>query len=340
MNPLISVCMPNYNGEKFIEEAINSVLSQTYKNFELIIVDDVSTDNSIELVKKYDDPRIKLFVNKINVHTSGTVNRAINLSKGEIIAVLHSDDKYEPDFFEEIIKAYNKYPDKKVFVTGVYNYHSDINTLKSWYPYKTEGVQNKLQALIKLTLANNIGNGVNVALHRSCLENTGLFSTKFKYLADYDMWWRLSEKYDFVYIPKLLGYYRIHDSNTTHSIIKDLTFYKEGIEVYKENLFKSKIIDYTIYKKIKFLSQKEIPRKAFFYGIKYKSGKVIRDLLNYSKKDFPNIFFNPECIVLYMTSYFIRNKMSSALEVVIRFFGKLILYPNKLIIENSINQLK
>lgn len=101
---LVSVIMPSFNTEKYIKYAIDSVLGQTYKNIELIIVDDCSTDNSVDVIKKYDDPKIKLIVNECNKGAAFSRNIALIESKGEWIAFLDSDDIWEPKKLEEQIK--------------------------------------------------------------------------------------------------------------------------------------------------------------------------------------------------------------------------------------------
>lgn len=97
MMPLVSVVMPLYNGEKYINEAINSVLSQTYKNFELILVEDGSTDNTLNKITLYNDPRIRLFINKKNRGISFATNKGVSESKGKYIALLDDDDIAEKD---------------------------------------------------------------------------------------------------------------------------------------------------------------------------------------------------------------------------------------------------
>lgn len=124
---LVSVIMPSFNTEKYINYSINSVLGQTYKNFELIIVDDCSSDNSVDVIKKYDDPRIKLIVNKCNKGAAFSRNIALIKSRGEWIAFLDSDDIWEPKKLEEQIKfmrelnCWFSYTDYKEFKDNVDN---------------------------------------------------------------------------------------------------------------------------------------------------------------------------------------------------------------------------
>lgn len=99
----VSIIMPNYNCEKFIEETINSVLSQTYNNWELLIVDDCSTDKSVEIIKKFceQDERIKLFINEKNSGAAASRNWALREASGKWIAFLDSDDLWLPEKLEK-----------------------------------------------------------------------------------------------------------------------------------------------------------------------------------------------------------------------------------------------
>ena len=103
---LISIVMPMHNAERFIRETIESILNQTYKNFELIIVDDCSTDSSLEIVKEYanNDNRIVILKNERNLLVSMTRNNGVAVAKGEMVALIDSDDKWEPNFLESVKK--------------------------------------------------------------------------------------------------------------------------------------------------------------------------------------------------------------------------------------------
>ena len=101
---MVSIIMPNYNSEKYIEETIKSVLAQTYNNWELLFVDDLSTDNSLELVHAFDDDRIKVFTSDKNGGAAIARNKAIENARGRWIAFLDSDDLWLPDKLEKQIK--------------------------------------------------------------------------------------------------------------------------------------------------------------------------------------------------------------------------------------------
>lgn len=111
--PLLSVVMPVYNGEKYLSQAIESVLNQTYKNFELIVIDDGSKDDSVRIIKQFqkNDRRIVLLVNEKNRGISNAMNRGIKSAKGEIIALAHGDDICLPNRFAKQLDYLFKHPE-------------------------------------------------------------------------------------------------------------------------------------------------------------------------------------------------------------------------------------
>ena len=101
---MISIVTASYNYAQYIGETIQSVLNQTYSDWELVIVDDCSSDNSVEVIKSFKDDRIKLFVNERNLGLKGTVKRGIELAQGDWVVFLESDDVITPDYLEKKAK--------------------------------------------------------------------------------------------------------------------------------------------------------------------------------------------------------------------------------------------
>ena len=329
MKPLISICMPNYNCEKHIGEAVESVLSQTYPNFELIIMDDASTDSSREIVKSYNDPRIRLYQNKANIHMTPNINKALHLTNGELITILHSDDKYAPNFLEEIVKAYNQYPDQRVFVTGVHNLHHEENYTNPGYPFKTGGIIQKREVLIRLAFENNIGNAASLAVHKDCFKKIGLYSSFHRVIPDYDYMSRLANEFDFVYIPKLLVYYRVHDGNITHNYVEKPIRYQCGSSMFYKNIIGSRILPEDIHEKLISLQNKWRVHKAFNMGIRYKSGTTTRLVLKYSKDLYPVLKTELFWYFVYYYSYLINSKHLKFAVPFISLIGRIVLYPQK-----------
>ncbi|MBD2341698.1 glycosyltransferase family 2 protein [Calothrix sp. FACHB-156] len=105
MKPEVSVIIPSYNTENYIYQAIDSALNQTLKNIEIIVVDDASTDGTLNVLKKFNDPRLKILVNPKNIGVAGTRNRALKVAKGQWVAVLDSDDWYAPERLERLLQV-------------------------------------------------------------------------------------------------------------------------------------------------------------------------------------------------------------------------------------------
>lgn len=133
MNELVSIIMPSYNTAKFISKTIESVLEQTYKNWELLIVDDCSTDNTDEIVSKYDDDRIIYLKNKKNSGAAVSRNKALKNAKGKWIAFLDSDDLWYPTKLEEQIKYMKK---NKYSFSWEHEIISSASDLKEWIKYE------------------------------------------------------------------------------------------------------------------------------------------------------------------------------------------------------------
>jgi glycosyltransferase involved in cell wall biosynthesis len=108
--PIVSVIIPSYNHEAYIAECINSVLNQTFQDFEIIITDDASTDRTVQVIERFNDPRIKLFKHSINKGASVATNNCIRQSKGKYIAMLSSDDAWYPNKLDIQVKYLDTHP--------------------------------------------------------------------------------------------------------------------------------------------------------------------------------------------------------------------------------------
>ena len=200
-NPKISVIVPTYNREKYIVRAINSVLNQSYANFELIVVDDASNDNTQTVVNEINDRRLIYHKLKENRGGSGARNYGIEMAKGEYIAFLDSDDEFLPELLEKYINIAETATEK----TGVI------------YCYPIEFVEGKNDGgyFNKLPLIN--GEVYRELLKGLCPPSTslffvkseafktvGLFDENLASLEDFDLWLRIAEKYEFAVLPEYL----------------------------------------------------------------------------------------------------------------------------------------
>jgi glycosyltransferase involved in cell wall biosynthesis len=339
METLVSICIPNYNYEQFISETIDSVINQTYKNIEIIICDNCSTDNSLNIIKRYKDPRIKVYTSTENINLYENINKAISLSCGELIGVLHSDDIYLPNFIETVVNQYNKYPDKKVFVSDAYNYHYESNIKNLHKPFQTVGIKPNTEVLFKLQIKNIIGNGVNVLIHKDCIATAGMYSSKFRYASDLDYWLRLADHFDFVYIDKPLALYRIHNSNLSHTVNRNLDMFQEVYEILKLNRAKSMVLSSNIINKTDEIRKTRIFKSCIIMGIKYKSGKLIREMLACSNKNMPGLNKDKYFTIVNTLSFLLGENMPERYVKTFELLQKFLLYPKVLaerkLIKNS-----
>ena len=124
-NPKISCIMPAYNAGKFLKVAIDSILNQTFKNFELIIINDGSSDNTEEIILSYNDPRIVYIKNEHNLKLIKTLNKGIDMANGEFISRMDSDDQALPNLFARELKEFEEHPDAGIVNTLTYHMSED-----------------------------------------------------------------------------------------------------------------------------------------------------------------------------------------------------------------------
>jgi len=202
--------MPVYNGEKYLREAIESILNQTYENYEFLIINDGSADESENIINSYKDNRIVYVKNDRNYGLIYTLNRGINLSKGEFIGRMDADDISLPARFEKQMNIFKKNP--------------DIGVCGCWAQFF-----GKVEKLLKLPVEDEkikayllFGNPIihsAVMMRKSVLMQTGsLYNSDFHTIEDYELWVRLALTTRFYNIPKKLVRYRVHDVSVSNSL--------------------------------------------------------------------------------------------------------------------------
>ncbi|AGB42129.1 putative glycosyltransferase [Halobacteroides halobius DSM 5150] len=213
--PKVSVIIPSYNHEKYIAEAINSVLNQTFQDFELIIVDDGSNDNSVEVIKSFTDSRIDLFCFKENQGASVVVNKCIDRARGKYIAILNSDDIFVLDKLEKQVQFLDKYSE----IGAVFSYVELIDETGKQFKdeshdyYKTFNQKNRTR-FEWLNYFFNHGNCLchpSVLIRKECYNTIGYYDERLAQLPDFDFWVRLCMKYNIYIMPEQLIKFRIRD---------------------------------------------------------------------------------------------------------------------------------
>lgn len=211
----ISVIIPNYNYARFLDQAIESVLEQSYENLELIVVNNGSTDNSLDVLEKYGN-KIRL-INQPNLGQSGARNSGLSLSSGEFIAFLDADDFWEPNKLEMQISLMNDAT--QLVYCGISPFKDPGNEkLQSVLP-KYKGSCSKY--FIDLPGASIVLSGESTALFsRELLERVGNFDAELNSTAGWDFFRRCSRLTNFDFVNEPLVNYRLHSSNMSNSNTK------------------------------------------------------------------------------------------------------------------------
>jgi len=235
----ISVIIPTYNRAHLVGRTIQSVLNQTYKNFEIIIVDDGSSDNTEQAVKSFGDKRIEYLQFEENSGSSAAPrNTAIKIAKGKYIAFLDSDDEWLPEKLERQIELFEKSNNFKLGFVGCDVLILDIQGNRK-YEYKTPKYKNVLRRLL---MNNFIWSSSSVMVKKNIFREVGLFDENLA-AVDWDMWIRISKKYDFDFVREPLVKYYIHKGNISSTIglqkkEKDIKYIFEKYKKYYKADFK------------------------------------------------------------------------------------------------------
>lgn len=224
-NPLFSVIIPLYNKEKYIKRAIDSVLKQTFQNFEIIVINDASTDSSLSVVKSIKDRRIKVFDRKRNMGQYFVRNYGIKKAKGKYIAFLDADDEYKNFFLMTIVDLMFKYQDIKIYATAFKKIYNYVTTKKTFYGKSKDCIINNfIEQIVKnenfsLQLSSMV-------VEKKLLFDVGLFYYPKKWkdvditAEDFDLFVKLSMFYDKIaYSNKICSsYFRNTDCSVTRTV--------------------------------------------------------------------------------------------------------------------------
>lgn len=236
--PLVSVIIPNYNHERYLDQRIESVLNQTYKNFEVIILDDCSTDNSKKIIEKYsNDIRISIIIYN-DVNSGGTFHqwkKGIGLAKGEWIWIAESDDYSDHNFLNILITGIDFNSQIGiVFCNSIYVDECNNKLVKQVHKGLPIDIESTYNGSIFINeymyRENNIPNASAVVFRKN-LVDTGVIRTDFKLCGDWIFWIDLLQNTNILYLgQQKLNFYRIHETSVRNKT-KELGFIKEYREI-------------------------------------------------------------------------------------------------------------
>lgn len=319
MNPLISVVMPSYNHGKFIKKAINSVLSQTYSNFELIISDDFSKDDSKEIINSYKDKRIKKYFQKKNLGAVENMEFLVSKSKGKYISLINSDDYWHKDKLKKQINFMEKHQKVELcfsFAKVVDENDKELSEIDSEYVNVFYQQNRKKEEWLRYfwDYGNCLAH-MTVFARREVYFNKISANPSLRQLPDLDLWIRIIPNYNIYIIPECLAYHRRTygecentSAVTELNIIRDLKEnayirYKMILEL-DDNLFKKTFNDILINKNIS--SHIEIECEKYFI---LKNNSISIYMEPYAIEFFIDKCYNKEFVQTLKEKY--RYKMQS-----------------------------
>lgn len=234
MNPLVTAIITVFNCELYVRHAILSILNQTYTNFELIIVDDGSTDNTSNIINEFSnlDKRVIILKNENNIGQSASANKALDIAKGKYIAKMDADDSSTKDRFQKQVLYLESHPEIFLCGTGVMICNEKLEPLKKWETvYEYEDLYSIFTAL----------KGEIPIKHSSIMfrnNKSTRYRTKIIYAQDLDLFLRLIfAGYKFVNLKDICLHYRLHPNSVTHlkKTKRDL-FIKKVEELHRERV--------------------------------------------------------------------------------------------------------
>jgi glycosyltransferase involved in cell wall biosynthesis len=231
MSPLVTICIPVYNGIKYIDNCLTSVINQTYNNIEILIIDDGSTDGSVEYVKELQktEQRIRLIINEKNLGLVGNWNKCISEAKGEWIKFLFQDDLMQGDCVKKMITACNRFNVnmaissrnflvehtadpflKDLFTNQVFRLDSMFPSLAK---IKSEEIA---QIIVNKLFQNIIGEPIVLLFKKDVIKKISNYNEDLVQLVDYEFVLRAALNFDVVFIPENLVSFRVHSSSATN----------------------------------------------------------------------------------------------------------------------------
>jgi len=220
-NPFVSIVTPAYNAQATVGETIESVLSQTFTNFELIVVDDGSMDDTANVVHQFEDKRIK-YLYQTHKERSEARNNGIKNAKGKYIAFLDADDTWLPEKLEKQMELFEVDPNLGLV-------YSDLYLCEGIFPQKIT-LYSRIRKLyrgyvpLRTMLEEGFIQSATPIVKREVFDKVGNFDSNLIPLEDYDMWMRIVAKYSIDFVDQPLAYYRIHSNRTSWKIMPEILF--------------------------------------------------------------------------------------------------------------------
>lgn len=239
--PKVSVCIPVYNCERFIGEAIESVLKQSFKDFELLVIDNCSTDKTVEVIKAFRDERIHLIQNETNVGMLGNWNKCVAEARGEFIKLLPADDFIYPGSLERQYKVLEKDTNKRIAVVcGRKNVINDSGKVLFTRGFSNKEMEIGSKKAINRIIAagsNILGEPGAIMFRKEIIEKTGPFVADIFYVLDLNMWMKMLLHGNLYTIPEPVSAFRISPVSES---IKQISTQKRDVDRFLKTVYENK----------------------------------------------------------------------------------------------------
>jgi glycosyltransferase involved in cell wall biosynthesis len=222
--PLVSVCIPVYNTERFVADAITSALSQTYRDLEIVIVDNASTDTTPQVLAGFTDPRIRVFRNDKNIGAAGNFNRAVSLARGRYLKVLCADDVLYPSCLEQQVAIFEADARAEIAIVGCARDIIDDRG-KRWLRRGFPGRAGLIDggAAIRMTVrrgTNIFGEPAAILMRTEAARAAGAFDPRYGFCLDLDLWCRLLRGGGLYMIDETLCGFRVWSQSWSASLAR------------------------------------------------------------------------------------------------------------------------
>jgi glycosyltransferase involved in cell wall biosynthesis len=232
-HPLVSICIPTRNGEKWIQESIRSALSQTYPSLEILVVDDCSTDNTMASVRSFKDDRVRVVINDTKQGLAGNWNECVRQAKGEFIKFLFQDDAFYPECTDRMMQLFLAQPQLGLVFTRrdlivetdapaglarelLANY-TDPHLRFDNVSAVNNGRELFVQHLERRLFQSCIAEPPSTLIRKEVFRQLGLFNTRMHQACDIEMWLRIMFFYDVGFVDEKLLIFRVHGKSATAS---------------------------------------------------------------------------------------------------------------------------
>jgi glycosyltransferase involved in cell wall biosynthesis len=220
MDPIVSFVVPCYNYARYVEQAVDSLLAQTVKAIEVIVIDDASTDETPHVVERYrSDQRIQLVRHQVNTGNVRTYNEGLQMARGIYLGLVSADDfAADPGSVERQLELLRQHPRVGFVFSSQALVDNTGRVREILRPFSQDRVRSGLDEFRELSRLNYVPHS-GTLVRRACHDELGWYDARLPHACDWDMWLRLCTRYDVAYIAEPLYAYRVHASNMSHRAV-------------------------------------------------------------------------------------------------------------------------